>query len=90
MLTSFLWSPESSQINICNPERKILRAPSGFIVTPKYPERYPGSRQCSIKILVPPHQNIKVYLLDLYLAYYNYGVTKQCVDALWIVGMYIS
>ena len=28
----------------------------------------------------------QVYLIDLYLAYYNYDVTKQCVDTLWIVG----
>lgn len=58
-------------------------------MTPQYPERYPGSRQCSIRVLVPAHQAIHVYLLDLYLAYYNYDVTKQCVDALWIVGKFI-
>ena len=76
--------------NICQTSHHMLRAPSGFIISPKYPQKYPPSRQCSVKILVPKHQSIKVYLLDLYLAYYNYDNNKQCVDALWIVGRKFS
>lgn len=54
-------------------------------MSPDYPRKYPKSLQCHTKVRVRSGQRVRVYLLDLYLAYYNYDVDKQCVDALWIM-----
>ena len=79
---NFHFFPEKDHKNICS--TRTITDREGYITTPNYPKKYPVSRECLSTITAPPGAKILIYLLDIYLAYFNYHSDKQCIDQLQI------
>ncbi|XP_013383777.1 uncharacterized protein LOC106154087 [Lingula anatina] len=70
--------PDNYHNNVCQ-ENKITEQ-NGYLTSPNYPDKYPLLTSCSISIEVKPHQKIRVYLLDVYLAYLKTDSRIICID----------
>ena len=73
------------QQDVCAPT--VIHGQSGYLTTPNYPKKYPVSQDCSTTIRVHPLHRIRVYILDLFLAYYTSKGERRCVDKLWVEDM---
>lgn len=57
-------SPQVSWQMICG---NNYTSPSGTIVSPNYPNRYPNGASCAYRILAPPQHYVQIYFKEFEL-----------------------
>ncbi|CAH1798759.1 unnamed protein product [Owenia fusiformis] len=78
----YLCIPKTSHKDVC--ETKVFTAMAGYITSPNYPKMYPTNQECTGMIMAPANHGVRVYLLDIYLAYYSFDIERECIDFLQI------
>lgn len=67
--------PASDVNDVCF--SSVVKGVRGYVSSPFYPQRYPPSLDCRTQVVAPRGYRIRLYQLDLYLAYFSINANKK-------------